>query len=370
VSALQQLAATWWEWIAPLSLQVTLLGGAAWLLDALLLRRAFPAVRMLLWSAVLLKLLLPPGLASPLAPLRALPAPLALAGAASAAEAPLWLPALATLWLAGCAVAVALAVRRWRALRLVLRSAMPAPPRAQAALRRAAGTLGLRRPPRLLLADLGGGPAVAGVLRPVVLLPRGECGRPARELYHVLLHELAHVRRRDPLAAAACEAARALFWFHPLVRLAAHRVAVLRELCCDAAVADRLRAATPRYRATLLAEAGRRLLPAASPALRWRGGAPVLQRLAALARPSWQRRGLRRASCTFTACALACVLPMGRGADARLSSALVAADAARAVLADAAAGGRPGCLRLHHAAFILLADGQPVTASASARRDP
>jgi bla regulator protein BlaR1 len=43
-----------------------------------------------------------------------------------------------------------------------------------------------------------------------------------------------------------------LFWYHPAVWLAGRRLRHLRELCCDAAVARRLRERTNAYAATLV----------------------------------------------------------------------------------------------------------------------
>jgi len=372
-AAASQLAGAWWAWIVPLSLQLAALGALLLLLDALLLRRAWPALRMVLWSALLVKLVLPPGLASPVALVHAVPAaPAALLAAPAALIAPAPMPvrALLAVWLTGVGLGLLLAVRRARALRNMLRGGVAPPERVAAVLRRAAAVLGVRRPPPLLLADLPGGALVAFVLRPVIVLPVADAGRPARELFHMLLHELSHVRRRDPLLTALAGLARVAFWFHPAVRLASRRVALLRELCCDAAVADRLRAATPRYRATLLLEAGRRFAPAA--ALGFRGSpAPTLQRLAALSRPSWRFARLRRTcSGALAALALGCVLPMGVAALPGLAR-RGAVDQALAIFAEASAGGRPGCLRVRNASLVLLArqSGAPFP-SAPSRSEP
>ena len=68
----------------------------------------------------------------------------------------------------------------------------------------AAKALGLRRVPELRLAHDATGPLTFGWLRPVVVLPAGatETFSPA-ELSHILLHEFAHAKRGDLLAAHA-----------------------------------------------------------------------------------------------------------------------------------------------------------------------
>ncbi len=52
----------------------------------------------------------------------------------------------------------------------------------------------------------------------------------------MLLHELAHVRRRDLLTNAIVQLACAVYWFHPLVRLAGRHVRMEAERSCDALV--------------------------------------------------------------------------------------------------------------------------------------
>ncbi|GAG42737.1 unnamed protein product, partial [marine sediment metagenome] len=60
-------------------------------------------------------------------------------------------------------------------------------------------------------------PALAGVLRPRVLVPSWlmrECD--GLELEWALRHELMHWRLRDPVANAVRQLAELLFYFHPL----------------------------------------------------------------------------------------------------------------------------------------------------------
>ena len=80
-------------------------------------------------------------------------------------------------------------------------------------------------------------PALVGIVRPVLLLPRGiaEHLSPS-QLGAVLEHELAHWRRRDNLTAAAHMLVEAVFWFHPLVWWIGARLVEERERACDEAV--------------------------------------------------------------------------------------------------------------------------------------
>ena len=84
-------------------------------------------------------------------------------------------------------------------------------------------------------------PCLAGLWRPVLLLPERECddGRPD-DLRAILAHELAHARNHDLAWNLAAHLASILLWFHPLAwRIrAAHAAAC--DAVCDAVAADLL----------------------------------------------------------------------------------------------------------------------------------
>ncbi len=78
-------------------------------------------------------------------------------------------------------------------------------------------------------------PALYGFLRPQLLVPRGFCQRLSRsELQFVLLHELAHLQRRDLPASWLMAVLQIAHWFNPLVWLGFARWRSDRELACDA----------------------------------------------------------------------------------------------------------------------------------------
>lgn len=91
------------------------------------------------------------------------------------------------------------------------------------------GELRLAESPRIAT------PALHGFLRPKLLLPPGFAGRfSAQELRFVLLHELAHVKRRDILFNWLATVLQILHWFNPLIWCGFASWRSDRELACDA----------------------------------------------------------------------------------------------------------------------------------------
>jgi TonB family protein len=82
-------------------------------------------------------------------------------------------------------------------------------------------------------------PGIVGIVRPVLLVPRGISTRITHEqLRAVVAHELCHWKRRDNLTAALHMIVEAAFWFHPLVWWIGARLIEERERACDEAVIE------------------------------------------------------------------------------------------------------------------------------------
>ncbi|MDD4891043.1 MAG: M56 family metallopeptidase [Phycisphaerae bacterium] len=101
---------------------------------------------------------------------------------------------------------------------------------------RLAGSIGLRRPFRLLACDELPMPVATGICHPAVVLPREQFGYLASpEGRAVLAHELAHLRYNDPLWRLFGAVVGALLWFHPLMHWMNRQIEIEAEFQCDQA---------------------------------------------------------------------------------------------------------------------------------------
>jgi beta-lactamase regulating signal transducer with metallopeptidase domain len=170
-------------------------------------------------------------------------------------------PLLAGLWALGAAVVLGRLLVGLLRTRAMVRRATPARSWSLASARAERST-GLRV--AVKTTDELDAPAVTGVLRPVVLVPRASASWTDDRRYAVLLHELAHVRQRDCLAQVVGQLACAVHWFDPLAWMVARRLRLERELAADdAVVAAGARASS--YAEDLLSIAGASAMPRVVP---------------------------------------------------------------------------------------------------------
>jgi beta-lactamase regulating signal transducer with metallopeptidase domain len=141
-------------------------------------------------------------------------------------------------WVAGVVLlAVRVIVSSVRLGRAVRRCEVVDDPRVLGVVGDCCAELGVRRAPGVRSLAAGGGPALVGWWRPVILLPPGVVeGMSAGELRLIVLHELAHVRRRDVLVNWLATAVAVVHWPNPAVWLVMSRMRFERELACDEVV--------------------------------------------------------------------------------------------------------------------------------------
>lgn len=226
-----------------------------------LLWRASAATRHLLWHAALLVVLAAPILA-PIAPRIALPGletasgalqsglatalPIRTAPIAAMPAGPIeprtpptsdeiaaWTTATGWVWAAGSAAMGLWFAAGWALAWLSARRAADVPGAWRQEATDLAARLGIRRDVRLGILDEDASPVTVGLCSPRILLPPCAMSWEPADRRAVLLHELAHVRRHDLGIHVVTQAACALYWFNPLVWLAARALKRERERACD-----------------------------------------------------------------------------------------------------------------------------------------
>ena len=147
---------------------------------------------------------------------------------------PMWPGILLSVWACCFAAHLSrLAAAGARARRL-MRASSPTDGCVAAVAERAAARIGVPAPEvRTMPAGSNVGPLAMGWRRACVLLPSDAGAWPRERLLAVLLHEMAHVRRRDAAWATAAGLVCALHWLNPLVWLAAARLRTETERACD-----------------------------------------------------------------------------------------------------------------------------------------
>jgi bla regulator protein BlaR1 len=124
----------------------------------------------------------------------------------------------------------------WQRHRLqrLLGESTPGEPALAGLIAELASQIDLGKPPRVVLTASDCSPFVCGVRNPVLVMSaRLAPSLSQTELRHVLLHELAHLRRRDLIWGWISELARVVYFFHPVVHWIACRARLERELACD-----------------------------------------------------------------------------------------------------------------------------------------
>lgn len=126
-----------------------------------------------------------------------------------------------------------LAAQRWTMARLARAAVDVRDPEWTDLLQACARSMGVSRPVRLLRSREQAMPMAFGTRHPAILIPAMADLWTEDRRRAVLLHELAHVARRDCLTQMWAAVACAIYWMHPGVWWVARQLRVERELACD-----------------------------------------------------------------------------------------------------------------------------------------
>jgi len=248
-------------------------------MDLALRRRVRAAVRYLFWLVLLVKLVLPPSIALPSGvSWWVLPREAAESNRSSAfrvtygaksrstipqpatqrsAGLPSVLPSRSVFVLAA-GLSISLGLLLWmlicsRRVTARVKGSAPAPDWLCALLEQTRRAVGLRQTVHLRVTDQNFSPAVCGLFRSTLLVPRALIEKLSlAELRAVLLHELIHLRRGDVWVNCGQALLQIAYWWHPLVWLANARIRFVREEAVDDAVMAALGVDAAAYPPTLL----------------------------------------------------------------------------------------------------------------------
>ena len=201
------------------------------------------------------------------------------------------LPWLVLAWLSGVLLLSLRAWRQWLKLKVLVSMAEPMPVW-QGRVADMAERFGLHRRVTVLCSKVIATPALVGWWRPVILLPMAvACGFPMQQIELILAHELAHLRRWDPLANLFQVVVETLCFYHQVVHWISRDVRDEREICCDE-LALSASGGSRRDFAQALAELGELRERHGSLLLAANGGV-LLDRVQHLVRPTHEAERLR-----------------------------------------------------------------------------
>ncbi len=224
-------------------------------------RRCGPALHVALWSLVLIRLVLPPGLGHPLAAGALVERLVPRAVRAESAIGPWgaeetlsstappsgpkgltpaavdsWSAVGVVLWSLGFLAVAAIQARRFRAVRRVLSLARPScNPVVLAVCGKWRRLFRVRRRVRVVTSGSAMTPFTVGVVRPVIYLP-AVVACDDRCMEAAIAHEMAHVARFDALWLVLQQLVQTVYFFNPAVWIAGIRLHDAREQLCDATV--------------------------------------------------------------------------------------------------------------------------------------
>jgi len=148
-----------------------------------------------------------------------------------------WQGAIFLLWLIGVAIMGAVLIRRARAACKRLESVPAANNLMNDILLYCRKRMGIHGAIRLKVGPAGTRPAVCGLLRPVIIVPRNLAPTfGSRHLRDVLFHQLAHIKRHDLWVNLAQNVLQVLYFYNPLILVVNAAIRRLREEAADETV--------------------------------------------------------------------------------------------------------------------------------------
>jgi bla regulator protein blaR1 len=199
-------------------------------------------------------------------------------------------PWLGPFWISGVWLICAFRLMNWFAVqRLRSRGVCCPPENWQRELVRLKAKLGVTKTVVLLESCLTDAPILLGHFRPLILIPIGLlAGIPAPQVEAILLHELAHIKRRDYLVNLIQRLAEGLLFYHPATWWISRVMRIEREKCCDDLVVSVTR--NPHEYATALAALEHSRTFGREPAIAATGG-HLMKRIDRLLFPAKQKNG-------------------------------------------------------------------------------
>jgi len=153
----------------------------------------------------------------------------------------IWATYMVLGWAAIASVGLArVALGLWQLRKLRTASEIIDPASLDSVLQTTLGEFQSSRPVKIATSEKLTVPAAIGFFDPVIVLPQWTLHElSTAELNSILIHELAHLQRRDDWTNLAQKILRALLFFHPAVWWLERQLSLEREMACDEVVLSR-----------------------------------------------------------------------------------------------------------------------------------
>ncbi|MDR1142531.1 MAG: M56 family metallopeptidase [Planctomycetaceae bacterium] len=140
-----------------------------------------------------------------------------------------------TVWVSGCVLMTVIFGRQvWACRQWIKHAHFVKNKHALTIFKRCRLRMNVKLQLRVMESPLVSGPFLIGIIRPILLLPRGMAQTASEnQLRTVFLHELAHLKRRDVWSSWVMSVLLVVHWFNPFLWAAIRRMNADREEACD-----------------------------------------------------------------------------------------------------------------------------------------